>query len=441
MPCNSFLILQSSSQVGFKMQFFKIILAFATLVSAEEKQLFHVKGPKAIFDAAMQTFPELDVWEISSIEDNLVTADIYTFPSVIEQFVPKTESGINIFGVQIEEAPISISQQIADERASTLACKTRTANATLAGKYTEDSFFDCWRTYDEVYSFLDRLVSENPTIFSKIEGVSKTVEGRNIPAYKVSTGARKKSLYTEGLIHAREWQSGSTTFFIISHFIDSLRANDGVVTKIFDEYDWYFVPIVNIDGYKYTWESDRMWRKNRRKNDNNSYGVDLNRNFGPVEFFNKGASNNPRSESYPGPNVLSEPETTGIFKFLKSLPGLSGAIDIHCYSNLVLRPFGNQAKEAAEPYGSKLKAIGNAVRDAVQRGSNVRYTSQTAQQLYYAYGTFLDSLFLEFNKIASITFELEGNSFIVSESTIRPVGQRIAEGLKQFALELKNYYA
>ena len=39
-----------------------------------------------------------------------------------------------------------------------------------------------------------------------------------------------------------------------------------------------FIPVVNPDGLVWTWEVDRMWRKNRRDN-GGSFGVDLNRNF------------------------------------------------------------------------------------------------------------------------------------------------------------------
>jgi murein tripeptide amidase MpaA len=40
------------------------------------------------------------------------------------------------------------------------------------------------------------------------------------------------------------------------------------------------VPVLNVDGYVYTWEIDRLWHKNRRQNGDGSFGVDLNRNWG-----------------------------------------------------------------------------------------------------------------------------------------------------------------
>lgn len=45
--------------------------------------------------------------------------------------------------------------------------------------------------------------------------------------------------------------------------------------------DWYFLPVMNPDGYAYTHNGDRLWRKNKRRHTNRfCTGVDLNRNYG-----------------------------------------------------------------------------------------------------------------------------------------------------------------
>ena len=49
---------------------------------------------------------------------------------------------------------------------------------------------------------------------------------------------------------------------------------------ILDNLDVYIVPIVNVDGYIYTWTNNRLWRKNRRDNGGGVFGVDINRNWG-----------------------------------------------------------------------------------------------------------------------------------------------------------------
>jgi carboxypeptidase A2 len=56
---------------------------------------------------------------------------------------------------------------------------------------------------------------------------------------------------------------------------------DDRITALLDQAEFLVIPVVNPDGFEYTWESNRMWRKNRRPNGGlfGGYGVDLNRNF------------------------------------------------------------------------------------------------------------------------------------------------------------------
>uniref|UniRef100_K3X7Q5 Peptidase M14 domain-containing protein n=1 Tax=Globisporangium ultimum (strain ATCC 200006 / CBS 805.95 / DAOM BR144) TaxID=431595 RepID=K3X7Q5_GLOUD len=440
----------------------KIFMSLAVLVAAvvakvvaddaaAVKQLYHVTLPKAVFDSALASFgDDLDVWEVKTADDDKTTvkADIYTTQDVINKFYtakPKYHLLDDTVpsAVTVERDPVDTAALIQQEASTLATCTTATRRhlqAISATKYIDNAFFDCWRTADEVYAFLDTLVTENPTTFSKIASVATSIEGRTIPAYKIATGgAGKKAIYIQGLIHAREWHAGSTTFYAIAALLDGLRNGDAAITSILNQYDWYFVPIVNIDGFRFTFSNTRLWRKNRRKVSGSTYGVDLNRNFGPQAYFGK-AGDGPSSETYPGTAPLSEPETAGIFKFLKTLP-LAGAIDIHSYSNLVLRPYGIQYAEAAAPYGAKLKTLGDNVKTAVQANSTVKYTSQTAAALYLCYGTVLDSIFLEFNKTASLSFEMEGSSFVVDKAQIRPGGQHVFQGIVQFAKELPAYYS
>lgn len=31
------------------------------------------------------------------------------------------------------------------------------------------------------------------------------------------------------------------------------------VKKLVDGIEWYIIPVVNVDGYDYTWTNDRLW--------------------------------------------------------------------------------------------------------------------------------------------------------------------------------------
>ena len=75
------------------------------------------------------------------------------------------------------------------------------------------------------------------------------------------------------------------------------------------------MPVANPDGYQYTFDHERLWRKNLRDNDGDGQitvgdGVDPNRNF-PKHwgYDNEGSSRDPSSETYRGTAPASEPET------------------------------------------------------------------------------------------------------------------------------------
>jgi len=60
-------------------------------------------------------------------------------------------------------------------------------------------------------------------------------------------------------IHAREWISPAA----VTYFINELVTKSNNYWDILQAVDFYFFPVVNPDGYEFTFESDRLWRKTR----------------------------------------------------------------------------------------------------------------------------------------------------------------------------------
>lgn len=122
--------------------------------------------------------------------------------------------------------------------------------------------------------------------------------------------------------------------------------------------DWYFMPMVNPDGYEFSHEEDRMWRKNRAAppkgmNDTSPgivcvcnmifsagskcYGVDLNRNFNVVGF-GIGASSDPCQEIYQGAKRNSEPEVRTVSEaLLEHNNTIRVALTLHSYGTVSMQ--------------------------------------------------------------------------------------------------------
>lgn len=223
--------------------------------------------------------------------------------------------------------------------------------------------------------------------------------------------------------------------------------------------DFYFVPLVNIDGYRHSWSVDRLWRKNRRpiyhrRHSRNlglekyrpikTYGVDLNRNYGPNSTFCDpyGSSSSPWSQNYCGTSAFSEPEIAGIEAFLQQHPEIVGTLDIHCYGDLVLRPHGYTHDSLPAPHDKKMKTVGDDMADAINNYNstdNVEYASKPLAGLYLAAGTFSDCYYEMHEHKPSITIELRGDGFVVKPHVIRIAGSEIFQGLQQFTKSVQNY--
>jgi len=273
--------------------------------------------------------------------------------------------------------------------------------------------------------------------------LEKTLEGKDIPAIRISgqSNPDPKRIFFSGCQHAREWIAPATVMYIINELLTKYGVDDSV-TKIVDEVEFTIVPLINADGYEYSWKTDRLWRKNRRRNSDGSYGVDLNRNWS-YKWGGAGSSSNPRSETYRGTAPFSEPESTVVSNLVTSLlPNIWAAIDFHCYSQLVLRPYGWTTSNC--PDEASLKTLGDGVRDAIKTVHNKVYVSQRAADLYLASGGASD-WYYSTGIWGSYTIELRDTGkygFLLPPQEIIPTGQEIFHSMKYFVKHvLENHPA
>jgi len=232
--------------------------------------------------------------------------------------------------------------------------------------------FKVWMDYDSPDGFrqyMDDLEADNEDILD-LEIIGTTYgtdpEGgpdtpRDIVALRLTAdednsqdGSKPAVLYSS-MIHAREWIAGEVNRRLLEWFIKGWREEKPDVVNILNSTELWFVLVQNPDGYQYTFDVDRLWRKTLRDNDPDGSGplvpdnlitgvdgVDGNRNYPEHwNFDDEGSGTITSDETYRGPSPGSEPET-------KAMIGLMGTIhpeyhiSYHSFGELLLYPFGFQ---------------------------------------------------------------------------------------------------
>src|SRR5690606_2908792 len=120
------------------------------------------------------------------------------------------------------------------------------------------------------------------------------LEGRAIRGLRITSAPDDApGLLLNATQHAREWIAPMTAMCVADQLVREAESNE--VSALLDQVVFYVVPVVNPDGYVYSWDVERFWRKNRR----DGVGVDLNRNFG-TGWGGPGASDKPQAGNYHG---------------------------------------------------------------------------------------------------------------------------------------------
>jgi Zinc carboxypeptidase/Immune inhibitor A-like, MAM domain len=215
--------------------------------------------------------------------------------------------------------------------------------------------FNVYRSWDEPGGIRDELfqvASQNSGIV-KLEVLGKTYGGRDLIALRVTQGAnnskdgsRPAVLYSSNQ-HAREWISLEVNRRLLHYFIDGWKANDPEIRDLLRNTELWFVISANPDGYQYTFDTERLWRKNLRDNNNDGQitagdGVDPNRNFAEHwGYDNEGSSPDLADETYRGPSAESEPETKAMAGLIRRIKPKFQS-NLHSFGQWLLYPQGWQ---------------------------------------------------------------------------------------------------
>ncbi|BCH28626.1 carboxypeptidase [Mesorhizobium sp. L-8-10] len=257
---------------------------------------------------------------------------------------------------------------------------------------------------------LRQLAEARPDIAQLIE-IGRSIEGRPILALRIGDrrGGVPKVLFM-GCHHAREWIAVEVPFLLAKELV--VRADEATIAGWLTSGEVWVAPMVNPDGHEHSRAQERLWRKNRRRNDDGSFGVDPNRNYGYMwgTLDVSTSSHVPSDETYVGPRAFSEPETQAV-RNLIGCERFAGVITYHSYSQLILYPWGYTDRPVPDvEHREQMVGMAQEMQTLIQEVHGKVYVPQQSSELYPTAGDTTDWTYGTYG-IPSFTVELRPRTF------------------------------
>ncbi|XP_042908094.1 carboxypeptidase B isoform X2 [Parasteatoda tepidariorum] len=379
----------------------------------------------------LQYSGEVDVWnEPIAVYEKV---NVHVPPSLSKELESKWRSeGIDFYLVSD-----NLQKWIDEER------EANPVDDEITGRQ-EDFQLDIYHTFDSISAYIDTTATRYAKIASA-KSIGTTFEGNPIKGLRIGApGVNKPAIWIDSGIHAREWVAPATSLYIISQLVKGYDT-DPEIKDLVDSYDWYIFPVINVDGYKYTWTFNRMWRKNRSQSSRFGpsmfcRGADPNRNFGSA-FGGPGTSGDSCSEIYRGASAFSEAESSAIRDGLKALGNrVKAYFTLHAYSQLWMTPYGHSRANPPH-YDEQMNAL--KIAHAAITGTHGEYYKYgpIATTIYPAAGSSVDWAYEGANVKYSFAIELRDTGrqgFLLSNTQIIPTAEENFNGIKAVAKMIKN---
>lgn len=119
-----------------------------------------------------------------------------------------------------------------------------------------------WNQYyslQEINDWLDRVQASYPNVVTIVNMGVTSVENRTIKGIRINYRPNQNNTLIgmfQGSLHSREWITTTTITWIIKEFLTS---TDPTVRAFAETFEWHLFPVVNPDGYVYTFTTVRFF--------------------------------------------------------------------------------------------------------------------------------------------------------------------------------------
>jgi carboxypeptidase T len=290
--------------------------------------------------------------------------------------------------------------------------------ARLRSQAKPADWFAEYHDYRAITAYLEELAASAPDRVA-LQPIGASLEGRPIWALRIGppgAGVAAVPVLINGTQHAREWIAAAVVTCIADRIVRD-RERDPAIRAFANTTRLWVVPVVNPDGYQYTWSDNRYWRKNRR----DRTGVDLNRNFA-VGFGGAGSSGDRRSDIYRGPYAFSEPESSALRDLVRR-EQIALHLDVHAYGQMLLYPWAYTGTPTKDR--DRFAAVGDRMTSAMVAAHDTPYRLSSAIEFYPAAGAMMDWMYGEAGAL-SYALELRPRwpggrgGFVLPPEQIRP---------------------
>lgn len=269
-----------------------------------------------------------------------------------------------------------------------------------------------YHTFEQIQANLQAIALKNPDL-AQLQSIGKSIENRDLWALHLNSSpealrtgiSQKPGVLFIGNHHAREHLSVEVPLKLAEFLLE--HRNEAKIAQLLETRDIWIVPMVNPDGAEFDFggKKVRFWRKNRRNNQDGSFGVDLNRNYG-FQWGTEGSETDTSSDLYRGQVPFSEPETQAVRDFVELHANLRSLLTFHSYGELILYPWGYTTDPIENP---KDLAVFQKMANTMANWNH--YRTQQNSELYTASGDTTDWAYGA-KGIFAFTFELSPTSFI-----------------------------